>query len=82
MSRHFFTSNLRILGLDRMGLLNDITKVITNDLKVNLKGMSFKTEGSNFEGNVKVQVRDVEHLAFLKLKLLKIKGVTRVVRFE
>jgi GTP pyrophosphokinase len=82
MSRHFFTSNLRILGLDRMGLLNDITKVITNDLKVNLKGMSFKTEGSNFEGNVKVQVRDVEHLAFLKLKLLKVKGVTRVVRFE
>ena len=82
MSRHFFVSNLRILGLDRIGLLNDITKVITNDLKVNLKGMSFKTEGSNFEGNVKVQVRDVEHLAFLKLKLLKVKGVTRVVRFE
>ncbi|NCA85014.1 MAG: bifunctional (p)ppGpp synthetase/guanosine-3',5'-bis(diphosphate) 3'-pyrophosphohydrolase [Clostridia bacterium] len=82
MSRHFFVSNLRILGLDRMGLLNDITKVITNDLKVNLKGMSFKTEGNNFEGNVKVQVRDVEHLAFLKLKLLKVKGVTRVVRFE
>jgi GTP diphosphokinase / guanosine-3',5'-bis(diphosphate) 3'-diphosphatase len=78
----FFISNLRILGSDRIGLVSDVTKVISNDLKVNIKDLSFSSNGGTFEGKVKVQVRDVEHLGFLKQKLLKIKGITRVVRFD
>lgn len=78
----FFISNLRIVGIDRLGLINDITRVISNDLKVNMKDLSFNTKGENFEGIIKVQVRDVKHLGFLKQKLLKIKGVNKVVRFD
>ncbi|MCF8366350.1 MAG: HD domain-containing protein [Bacteroidales bacterium] len=81
-STQFFNTNLRLIGRDRMGLLNDITKVISNDLKVNMKDFNFKTEGDSFEGLIKLQIRDAEHLGFLKQKLLKIKGITRVVRFE
>jgi GTP diphosphokinase / guanosine-3',5'-bis(diphosphate) 3'-diphosphatase len=78
----FFVSNLRIVGNDRIGLVSDVTKLISNDLKVNIKDLSFSTNGGAFEGKVKVQVRDVDHLGFLKQKLLKIKGITRVVRFD
>jgi GTP pyrophosphokinase len=78
----FFATNLRILGMDRMGLLNDITKVISNDLKVNMRDLKLNTKGTNFEGIIKVQIRDLENLGFLRQKLLKIKGVTKVVRFD
>ena len=78
----FFVSNLRIVGIDRLGLINDITRVISNDLKVNMKDLKFNTHGETFEGIIKVQVRDVTHLGFLKQKLLKIKGVNKVVRFD
>jgi len=78
----FFVTNLRIVGTDRMGLLNDITKLISNDLKVNMKDINFKTGGTTFVGIIRVQIRDVEHLGFLKQKLLKINGITKVVRFD
>lgn len=78
----FFISNLRIVGTDRRGMINDITKVISNDLKVNMKDLQFNTKDDSFEGIIKVQVRDVKHLGFLKQKLLKIEGVNKVVRFD
>ncbi|MFP4469696.1 MAG: RelA/SpoT family protein [Bacteroidales bacterium] len=78
----FFITNLRVLGLDRVGLVSDITKVISDDLKVNMKNLNFSSRDSHFEGVIKVQVRDVEHLGFLKQKLLRINGVTKVIRFD
>ncbi len=81
-STQFFITNLKIIGSDRIGLINDITKIISNDLKVNMKDIRFETKGSVFEGVIKVQIRDVEHLGFLKQKLLKVKGVDKVVRFD
>lgn len=81
-SMKFFVTNLRVVGTDRIGMVNDITKAISEDLKVNMKGISFKSSGSGFEGLIKVQVRDAEHLGFLRQKLLKIKGVIKVGRFD
>ena len=81
-STQFFITNLKVVGSDRMGLINDITKIISNDLKVNMKDIRFKTRDDVFEGIIKVQIRDVEHLGFLKQKLLKVKGVQRVLRFD
>nr|NQU92984.1 bifunctional (p)ppGpp synthetase/guanosine-3',5'-bis(diphosphate) 3'-pyrophosphohydrolase [Bacteroidota bacterium] len=78
----FFVTNLRIIGLDKVGLVNQITKVISDDLKVNMLKLNFKTRGSTFEGVIKIHVRNVEHLGFLKKKLLSIKGITRVVRYD
>lgn len=78
----YFITNLKILGSDRMGLVSDITKVISDDLKVNMKDLNFKSENAGFVGVIKVQVHDVDHLTFLKKKLLSIKGVTKVVRYD
>ena len=81
-STKVFITNLRVIGMDRVGILNDITKVISEDLRVNMKSVNFKSAGSGFEGVIKVQVRDVEHLGYLRQRLLKIKGVIKVVRFD
>lgn len=81
-SMKFFVTNLRVIGMDRVGLINDITKAISEDLKVNMKSINFQSLGSSFEGLIKVQVRDVEHLGYLRQKLLKIKGVVKVGRFD
>ncbi len=78
----FFITNLRIVGNDRVGLVNEVTKAISEDLKVNMKSISFQSQGSSFEGLIKVQVRNAEHLSYLKQKLLKIKGVIKVGRFD
>lgn len=78
----FFVTNLRVLGQDRVGLLNDITKVISDDLKTNMLNLNFKTRGSDFEGVIKVQVRDVDHLGYLRKKIQNIKGISRVIRFD
>jgi len=78
----FYVTNLRVLGQDRVGLLNDITKVISDDLKTNMLNLNFKTRGTNFEGVIKVQVRDVDHLGYLKKKIQTIKGISRVIRFD
>lgn len=81
-STKFFVTNLRILGDDRVGLVNDITGVISEDLKVNMKNLSFSSKDSQFEGIIRVQIRNVEHLGFLKQKLLDIQGVRKVIRFD
>lgn len=81
-SMKFFVTNIRVVGMDRVGLINDITKAISEDLKVNMKSISFQSLGSSFEGLIKVQVRNVEHLSYLRQKLLKIKGVVKVGRFD
>lgn len=77
-----FVTNLKIIGQDRVGLVNDITRIVSEDMKVNMKKLAFSTKGSTFEGEIKVQVRNVDHLGFLKRKLLDIEGVDKVVRFD
>jgi (p)ppGpp synthase/HD superfamily hydrolase len=78
----FFVTNLKIVGSDRIALVNDITRIISDDLKVNMKELKFSTSGNNFIGLIKVQIRDADHLGFLKKKLMDIKGVSKVVRFD
>ncbi|HHL57420.1 MAG: RelA/SpoT family protein [Bacteroidetes bacterium] len=72
--------NLKITGRDELGIVGSITKVITDDLRVNMRSINFKTKGKRFEGFVTVMVHDHEHLNQLIYKLKKIQGVEKVVR--
>jgi len=81
-TKKFFVTNLKIIGSDRVAIVNDITRIISEDLKVNMKELKFSTSGNKFIGLIKVQIRDADHLGFLKKKLFDIKGVSKVVRFD
>ena len=75
-----FPGTIEIKGIDRMGILNDITMVITNDLSINIQKLTIDTTGGVFEGIIKVQVHDLDDINQLSNRLLKIKGIESVKR--
>lgn len=77
-----FLTGLHIVGIDDVGLINNITKVISNDFKVNMRSITVDTNDGIFDGSIKVFVNDKEHLDQLILNLLEVKGVTGVTRFD
>lgn len=77
-----FLTGLHIVGIDDVGLINNITKVISNDFKVNMRSITVDTNDGIFDGSIKVFVNDKEHLDQLIENLLEVKGVTGVTRFD
>ena len=76
------TVTLRIEGQDELGIVGEITKVITDDFRVNMRSITFQNKGKKFTGNVSVMVKDFEHLNQLVYKLTKVKGVDKVARVK
>lgn len=77
-----FLTGLKIRGTDRVGLINDVTKVISDELKVNMSSMSIHTESGIFEGEIMLYVNDTRHLEQLIEKLRGVEGVVKVSRFD
>lgn len=77
-----FLTGLRITGIDDVGLINNITTVISNDFKVNMRSITVDTDNGLFDGSIMVYVNDTQHLDNLICKLLKVKGVSSVTRFD
>ena len=70
-------SEVRITGTDRLGILNDITRVISEDLRVNMRSVSLDSKAGNFDGTIKVYTSDRKHLEALLHRIAKIKGVIK-----
>lgn len=77
-----FLTGLRVIGTDRVGLINDVSKVISEELKVNMSSLSFKTDQGIFSGEIMLYVNDTRHLEVLIEKLEKVEGVVKVSRFD
>ncbi len=75
-----FIAYIRVLGEDRIGMLGEITNVISNDLKVNMLSIKVDSKDGQFTGEIKVNVKDNIHLDELLHKISKIKGILRAVR--
>ena len=57
-----FTSLITISGIDKLGLINNITKVISNNMHVNIKSMNFQTDDGVFNGKINVVVKNITML--------------------
>lgn len=77
-----FLAGIRIQGIDEVGLVNNITKIISSELNVNMRSLSFDTQDGTFEGNIMLFVHDTEHLTALMKKLRKVNGVIGVTRIN
>lgn len=77
-----FLTGLKVIGTDRVGLINDVSKVISEELKVNMSSLSFKTDHGIFSGEIMLYVNDTRHLEMLIGKLEKVEGVVKVSRFD
>ncbi|OQA00562.1 MAG: GTP pyrophosphokinase [Bacteroidetes bacterium ADurb.Bin408] len=75
-----FLSGILISGFDAMGLVNNITSVISKELNVNIHSINFETSEGAFEGRIMLYVADRKHLDELIKKLKKLEGVKNIQR--
>jgi GTP pyrophosphokinase len=80
--RNSFQTTIHISGTDEMGLVSDISHIISKDVGVQMRSISVNSENGNFEGTLRVYVNDLEHLDFLIKKLRNVHGVLSVGRAD
>ena len=77
-----FLAGIKITGIDKIGLVNKLTQIISKELNVNMRSISFDTNDGTFEGTIMVFVHDTTHLTALIKKIEKVDGVIKVTRID
>jgi GTP pyrophosphokinase len=77
-----FLTSIKLHGLDGIGLINKMTTVISEDMKINMQSLSVESKEGIFEGIIKVFVKDNDQVNKLINKLKSLDGVTSVIREE
>lgn len=77
-----FLARINLTGIDRMGLVNEITNIISSELKVNMTNVNFSVQDGIFDGTIDVYVHHTKDLNNLILKISNIKGIENVKRIE
>ncbi|MBN1132711.1 MAG: bifunctional (p)ppGpp synthetase/guanosine-3',5'-bis(diphosphate) 3'-pyrophosphohydrolase [Bacteroidales bacterium] len=81
-SGKFFSVSLRITGMDELGIVSNISDVISKDLRVNMRSISIESNDGMFEGTITLFIKDTGHLEALMKKLRKVRGILSVKRLE
>jgi len=71
---------IEIEGLDRLGMINDITQVISNSMSIDMKSMSIASTDGIFTGTINLEVKNKNQLEETFKKLKNINGVSKVIR--
>ncbi|WP_372644204.1 bifunctional (p)ppGpp synthetase/guanosine-3',5'-bis(diphosphate) 3'-pyrophosphohydrolase [Ancylomarina sp.] len=77
-----FLAIIELNGIDKIGIVNDITSIISKDHHVNMRSVHFESHDGVFEGLIHLYVHNTEDLNNLMKKLIKIKGLDNVRRIE
>ena len=77
---HEFNAQIQLSGIDDIGLINNITSLISNSMNVNMNRISFETNDGTFSGFVSVEVKNKVILNKLLKKLASIDGIEKVLR--
>ena len=75
-----FRSEIQLTGIDNMGLVSEITQVISNYMNVNMRNLNFSTDGGTFTGRITVVVQNNNILQKLIENLKLINGIDKVTR--
>jgi len=79
-SQQEFKTDLQLTGIDNMGLVNQVTQVISNNMNVNIYSISFNSTGGVFEGKITVGVKNKSSISTIIQRLNNIKGIDKVYR--
>jgi GTP pyrophosphokinase len=77
-----FLVRVSIQGIDRFGVYNNITTVISKELSVNIRTINLSSHDGIFEGTIDLYVHNTSDLNNLIMNLIKVKGVEKVSRVE
>ena len=79
-SQQDFSAQIILSGIDNLGLVNNITKMISANMHVNMKSISFQSDDGIFSGKINVVVKNKNLLTKLMDNLKKINGIDKVKR--
>jgi GTP pyrophosphokinase len=79
-SQREYSAEIVLTGIDHIGLVNDITKIISENMHVNMKSISFDSDDGLFKGKINVVVKNKTLLRKLLERLKKINGIDKVTR--
>jgi GTP pyrophosphokinase len=77
-----FLARISMTGVDRIGLVNDITNIISSELKVNMTNINISVSDGIFEGSIDLYVHHTQDLNNLILKISNVKGIENINRVE
>lgn len=75
-----FEAMLEVKGLDAVGVLNDITKIISDEFNVDITRLLIEAKDGVFAGRIKLKVHDVEDIQKLCVRLTEINNIKSVTR--
>ena len=76
--RLYFVATIRIGGIDRMGLLNEITQIISSQMSVNMRNLNVTCEDGMFSGTVELRVHDRQDLRLIIDNLKSVKDLQEI----
>jgi GTP pyrophosphokinase len=79
-SQEEFTANIKLTGIDGLGLLSEITAEISKNMTINMQSISFKSNDGVFEGKIVVKVKNNAEVNKILNRLKKIEGIDKAFR--
>ncbi|MFX0558326.1 RelA/SpoT family protein [Maribacter sp. CXY002] len=79
-SQEEFKADIQMTGIDNLGLVSEITEIISDNMHVNMRNLNFSTDGGTFTGKITVVVKNQTILKKLTDNLKQINGIDKVVR--
>jgi len=79
-SSQLYRAIININGIDRIGLINDITKIISSNLHVHIRSINISEEDGIFDGKISVSVKNKSQLDKILEQLKQIEGIKKVSR--
>ena len=77
-----FLVELVVTGIDKIGIINHISEVISKDHQVNMRSLAINTKDGIFQGFISVFINNLKHLDSLLININKIKGVLKAERLD
>nr|WP_298999373.1 RelA/SpoT family protein [uncultured Allomuricauda sp.] len=75
-----FTVDIELTGIDNLGLVNEITNIISDNMHVNMRNLNFSADGGTFKGKIALVVKNNTILKKLINNLKQIEGIDKVDR--
>ena len=75
-----YVTKIHLNGIDQLGLMNEVTRIISNQLNVNIESINISTKAGVFDGYIMVKLFNKVHLESLIKKLEKIDGINTIER--
>ncbi len=77
-----FLTGIKLYGNDRLGVINDVTKIISSEHGINIRSFQLETNNDLFEGLIMIYVKDSEQLNTIIGRLRQLDGMEKIYRLE